>query len=86
GGALLVVLTVTPGEGEDVVAPTELHDAGGGAGVSGATGPDGAVDISDAVCARRGSSASKAPTMEAIETVKCRFFMDAARGKSIASG
>jgi hypothetical protein len=78
GGAVFVVLTVTPGEGVDVVTLVELHDAGAGVGVSVATGPEGACDVS-AVCAGSGRSAAHKATMEPIETVKYRFFMDAAR-------
>ena len=43
GGAVFVVLTVTPGEGDVVVAP-EFHVAGA-VDIAGATGPEGAFAL-----------------------------------------
>jgi hypothetical protein len=85
GGAVFVVLTVTPGEGDDVdVVLAASTGAANGVGAdeieAGITGPEavelGAVNV---VCAGRGASASDRATMETIGIINCRFFMATVR-------
>jgi hypothetical protein len=88
GGALLLVLIVTPGEGVDVAAGVvgkdegEVQEAGADDGAGGITGPE-AESVALASCAR---AIEHAAAIAIIGMIKCRFFMDAVRARqSMAS-